>query len=270
MTESLYYFILKNYKGLLRKKHKSNNHLFLVPTGTKKYMYLAIIGKLEDEENTYVAQLLVRISDDIVDKMIEGEKDYFSSRFVEVEKLNCKVLNPSSGEYIVKLKEKGENILSNLEINYQVEYSTNARRLYFIKGDLNLITEEVNEKDMKMVANKQSAFIGDKKRFEESKKYKKTKILREDKIMLNEKDIKIIAMEFVFHSDLPKKEKIQALKLVKDDLNIHQCMGLILDGKIYKLNENGKQELEKRFVSEQEELTKYRKTVHSLRKNRKN
>jgi len=174
MDGTIKYFVVKKYKGLLIKRHKNNTHLFFIPVDPKKYMYLALIGQLSDEEDTYAAQLLVRLPEEVIDETIEGEYEYFGERFVEVESLKCKSLNQSPGRYSIALPKKGFNIRSNLEIEYQVEYSTVSRRIYLIKGDLNLITGEITDQDIKMVASKQAAFMGDKQRFEEMKKITKS------------------------------------------------------------------------------------------------
>jgi len=175
MNGTIRYCIVKKYKGVLIKRHKSNTHLFFIPIDPKKYMYLALVGQLTEEDDTYAAQLLVRLPEDIIDETIDGEFEYFGERFVEVESINCHSTNPSPGKYIINLSKKGFNIKSNLEINYEVEYSTVNRRIYLIKGDLNLVTGEVNDKDMKMVAAKQAAYMGDKQRFEEIIKISKTR-----------------------------------------------------------------------------------------------
>jgi hypothetical protein len=171
------YCVVKKYKGLI-KKHKSNTQLLFIPIDPKKYMYLALIGKLTDEENTYAAQLLVKVSEDLIEDLITGEYDYFKERFVEVESLPCKSSNPSPGKYIITILKKGFNINSNLEINYELESSSLSRRIYLIKGDLNLVTGDINNQDMKMVAAKQSAMIGNKKRFEEIAKVSSSRRLK--------------------------------------------------------------------------------------------
>lgn len=170
MDGTIKYCIVKKYSGLLIKKHKNNTHLFFIPVDPKKYMYLALIGQLSDEEDKYAGQLLVKFSEELLDKTIEGEYEYFGERFIEVESLKCKSSNPSPGKYIITLPKKGINIKSNLEINYEIEYSTVARRIYIVTADLTLVTGEVTSKDMKMTAAKQLAFMGNKHRFEEMKK----------------------------------------------------------------------------------------------------
>lgn len=172
MDGTIRYCVVKKYSGILIRKHKNNTHLFFIPVDPKKYMYLALVGQLTEEEDTYAAQLLVKLPEEIIDQTIEGEYEYFGERFVEVESLKCKSTNPSPGKYIITLQKKGFNIKSNLEINYDVEYSTVARRIYLVKGDLNLITGEITNQDMKMVAAKQAAFMGNKQRFEEMKRIK--------------------------------------------------------------------------------------------------
>lgn len=174
MDGTIRYCVVKKYSGMFIKKHKNNTHLFFIPIDPKKYMYVALIGQLSEEEDTYAAQLLIKLSEEIIDQTIEGEYEYFGDRFVEIESLKCKSSNPSPGKYIINIPQKGFNIKSNLEITYEVEYSTIARRIYLIKGDLTLITGEITNQDMKMVAAKQAAFMGNKQRFEEMKKIKST------------------------------------------------------------------------------------------------
>jgi hypothetical protein len=167
MDGNFYYYVLKQYKGILRKEHDRNTQLFFVPVDPKKYMYLIVIGKSEDEEKTWLSQLLVRVTDEVIEDTIYGESEYFGDRFVEVENIKCKSTNPSPGKYLINFPKKGINVLSNLEIDYRLEYSTSKNRIYSIKGDLNLVTGEINYQDVRMVAAKQIAFMGKKDRFKE-------------------------------------------------------------------------------------------------------
>jgi hypothetical protein len=49
---------------------------------------------------------------------------------------------------------------------------------------------------------------------------------------------------------LNKKEKIKHLEYIKEKADTYQCLGYILDGKFYNLNEQGKQEIKDRFIKE--------------------
>jgi hypothetical protein len=169
------YCIVKKYVGV-NKKSPKNTHLFFVPVDPKKYLYLALIGKMSEEDedqNNYAAQLLVRLPEEIIDDTIQGEIEYFKNRFVEVESLPCKSSNPSPGKYVINIAKKGFNIKSDIEITYQIEYSTNEKRIYLLNADLTLATEDITEDDMKMVAAKQVAFMGGRKRFKEMKEFSK-------------------------------------------------------------------------------------------------
>jgi len=165
---TLYYCVLKNYKGLFKKKHIGNTHLFLVPISDNTYLYLGMIGELEDEKGSYATQLIVKLPSEIVDQVIEEEINYFGDRFVVLEEINCIPRKTAAGVYDIKLPQKGDMILSNLHIEFNVDISTNARRIYTLTGEFNFESEDIKStSDMKMVAAKKMAFMGDKERYKE-------------------------------------------------------------------------------------------------------
>jgi hypothetical protein len=65
--------------------------------------------------------------------------------------------------------------------------------------------------------------------------------------------LKILAMAEVVESKLPKDIKQKHLEYIKEKADPYQCIGYILDGKFYNLNEAGKLELKRRFVKEIDE-----------------
>lgn len=139
MNGIIRYCVMKKRKGLL-KRQLLYTHLFFVPIDSMKYMYLALIGKdVDDQDNTYAAQLLVKLPDEIMESMLAGEYEYFGNNFAEIEALECKSDSPSQGKYIITIPKKGTHIRSDLDIEYQVEYSTVERRIYLLKGELNLL-----------------------------------------------------------------------------------------------------------------------------------
>ena len=165
---NLYYCVLKNYKGLFKKKHIGNTHLFLVPISDNKYLYLGVIGELEDEPGNYATQLIVKLPSDIVDQVIDEEINYFGDRFLVVEELKCTPAITSAGVYDIKIPQKGDMILSNLHIEFNVDISTNSRRIYTVTGDFNFESEDIKStSDLKMVAAKQMAKIGGEKKYDD-------------------------------------------------------------------------------------------------------
>ena len=142
MNGIIRYCVMKKRKGLL-KRQPVYTHLFFIPVDPKLYMYLALIGQdVDGQENTYAAQLLVKLSDEIMESTLAGEYEYFGKKYIELEALKCKSSSPSQGKYIVTIPKKGAYIKSNLEIEYQVEYSTVEKRIYLLKGDINLVSGE--------------------------------------------------------------------------------------------------------------------------------
>ena len=147
MDGTLRYCIVKKYKGKF-KREPSYNHLLFVPIDPQKYMYLALIGKnIDDVPDTYAAQLLVKLPEEITEKTIQGEHEYFGKNFIEVEALNCTSSNPAQGKYIISIPQKGTYIKSDIDIEYQLELSTVERRVYLLKGEINIISGDVTEED---------------------------------------------------------------------------------------------------------------------------
>ena len=147
MDGTLRYCIVKKYKGKF-KREPSYNHLLFVPIDPQKYMYLALIGKnIDDVPDTYAAQLLVKLPEEITEKTIQGEHEYFGKNFIEVEALNCTSSNPAQGKYIISIPQKGTYIKSDIDIEYQLELSMVERRVYILRGELNIISGDVTEKD---------------------------------------------------------------------------------------------------------------------------
>ncbi len=144
MDGTIRYCVVKKHN----KRQPAYTHLLFVPIDPKKYMYMALVGQgIDDEENKFAAQLLVKLPEEILDDTIKGEHEYFGKKFIEVEALNCTSSNPSQGKYVINIPQNGAYIKSDLEIEYQLEYSTVERRIYILKGELNIISGDVNRED---------------------------------------------------------------------------------------------------------------------------
>ena len=129
MNGIIRYCVMKKRKGLL-KRQPVYTHLFFIPVDPKLYMYLALIGQdVDGQENTYAAQLLVKLSDEIMESTLAGEYEHFGKKFIELEALKCKSSNPSQGKYTITIPKKGVYIRSNLDIEYKVEYTTPDKRI---------------------------------------------------------------------------------------------------------------------------------------------
>ncbi len=81
--------------------------------------------------------------------------------------------------------------------------------------------------------------------------------------MYKKTELKMLALETCAVMDVPKNEKIKIMKFIKEKADSEQCMGYILDGKFYHLNESGKKEIKERFLKEQSESEAKRKEIMS-------
>ena len=216
--QNIFYCILKNYKGIFTKKHRGNTHLFLVPITEGKFLYLGLLGEETDEPGNYICQLIIKLPDEIIESIVEEEEKYFGERFLVMEKLPCSTKKNNEGNYIVKLSKKGSYIGSDLELEFNTDYSTQSKRIYTLKGELNFEAEDVDSKaDIHMAATKQSALIGDKERFEEIVRYHlggNNKMSKRDDILF-EQACKLYLLDIVKESESLKKKlsKVQLLEM---------------------------------------------------------
>ena len=211
----IYYCVLKNYKGIFKKTLKGNTHLFIIPT-EDKYIYLGLLGEIVDNPGSYACQLILRFEPDLLDTIIDGEEDYFGDRFLELEELDCTSTKVGSGDYKLHIPTKGNYIHSSLRLTYNVEYSTDKQRIYIMEGKLNFEADDVDpSKDLRLIAKKQMAFIGDKGRFSDVKKKNASGGLK----MSNDRKLieyatKMQLLEVVKNSEVLKK-KLSTEQIIK-------------------------------------------------------
>jgi hypothetical protein len=146
MTKPLYYCIVKHYKGLFRKRFLNNLHLFILPRTDYDYLYLALYGERIGAADTYACIYITRIPDEILNVIIEGEKEYFKERFEIVEEIPAEVSTLEKSKYLIRLRGKSEVFLSKeIIVIYKKEESTPKQRIYDLVSKLNLRMEEFNE-----------------------------------------------------------------------------------------------------------------------------
>jgi len=149
MTKPLYYCILKHYKGLLKKRFSNNTHLFILPRTDYDYLYIALLGERTEAADTYVCMYITRIPDEILNVIIEGEKEYFKERFEIVEEIPAEVSTLEKYTYLIRLKGKSKVFLSKeIILIYKKEESTPKQRIYDLVSKLDLEMEEVHKSSL--------------------------------------------------------------------------------------------------------------------------
>jgi hypothetical protein len=159
MTKPLYYCILKHYKGLLKKRLISNTHLFILPRTDYDYLYLALLGERTEAADTYACVYITRIPDELLNIIIEGEKDYFKDRFAIVEETPAEVNTIEKSTYLIRLKGKSKVFLSKeIILIYQKGESTPKQRIYNLVSKLNLETGQINKSSLSVLGERNLNF----------------------------------------------------------------------------------------------------------------
>jgi len=153
-TEYFKYNILKMYSGIFRKKHSGNVHNIVVPISEHESMYLVIVGEIIKEPDDYACALIMRGTPDIVNSVIENEKKIFGKRFFTLEELKCVGKDIGQGKYKYKFVTPGYYLKSPLSLTYEPEYSTDKRRIYVLRGKINLEVNDIHPKHIGMMATK--------------------------------------------------------------------------------------------------------------------
>jgi len=156
------YYVLKNYKGIFRKKHSGNIHILIVPTSINESLYLVIIGEIIKEPNSFACQMIIRQMKEFIDNVIRIEKEKYKNRYILLESLPCRVSDQGQGKYIYSFPNKGQYIKSDLSLTFEPEYTTDKTKIYVLRGNINLETDDVNPKTFKMIAMKKLAHLGRK------------------------------------------------------------------------------------------------------------
>ena len=146
MIKPSYYCILRHYKGIFKKRFLNNTHLFILPRTETDYLYLALLGERTEAPDTYACAYITRIPDELLNFIIEGEKEYFKERFEIVEETPSEVITIEKSKYLIRLKGKSKIFLSkDLIVTYQKEQSTPKQRIYNLVSKLNLEMEEISK-----------------------------------------------------------------------------------------------------------------------------
>lgn len=160
MTKHVYYCVLKNYKGLLKKRFVDFTHLFILPRTDQDYLYLSLLGERTEVSDVFACVYITRVPNEILSNIIDGEKEYFGNRFELVDEVRAKVKTIEKGTYLINLKKLTDVFQSKeMIIVYQQKESTTKKRIYNLVSKLNLHTNEIDPLSLKMVASRNIELI---------------------------------------------------------------------------------------------------------------
>lgn len=154
MRQRVIYGILKTYKGIFVKKHIGNVQILIVEM-EDDFIVLNLLGKMKD--GNHVGQMLLRAPSAYINIFLDDFQK--TENFIKLEEILSDVPIEDINNFKVIVKKKGKHILSHLNISLSKEHSTGHIHIYFVKGNLNLVMDDVlnNKADIKISANKYSA-----------------------------------------------------------------------------------------------------------------
>ncbi len=244
MSQFLYYFIIKVYKGLFIKKHKGNAHILMVPEPEgSTHLLLGMLGEIPNSPGTYATQLVAKIPSEKSDEFIEFEKEQFGEKFVQVEKLPSVAKRISSETIKVKVGN-GKHILSDLIVTYNQAASQQVGKdIYLVEGKFDLVFGEVPEGAMKSIALQKMSIIGGPEKFANIKQKLGDFTMEKDNML--EKDCKNFLSKIIKESKaLRKKLSFDEQKKMVDlvqKMSLRELISVLFyDGKPITEQEEGK------------------------------
>lgn len=162
------YYVLKNYKGIFRKKHTGNVHVIIAPINMNVSLYLVIIGEIINEPNTFVCHMVIRQSPEFINKVIDIEQKKFGDNFILLENSPCRINDLGEGKYEYIFSNTGQYIKSDLSLTFNPDYTTDKVKIYILRGNIDLETNDVNPKTFKMLSMKKLAYLGRKYKDEQN------------------------------------------------------------------------------------------------------
>jgi hypothetical protein len=162
----LYYHVYKNYKGLFKKKHKGNTQMFTIPhiPSNQYFTHGVIVGRMNAPGEEYDGALtFMTITMAEMSKMkqfVDGLQMELGKSYELVEVTPVNVTDQGDLNYLVKVLKKGPHIKSDLDIMY-ADHATKklGRKMFLIKGVIDLYTDKVKTNQLGMVAMKKMAFL---------------------------------------------------------------------------------------------------------------
>ncbi|OQB41693.1 MAG: hypothetical protein BWY04_00689 [candidate division CPR1 bacterium ADurb.Bin160] len=162
--KKVYYCVFKNKKGIIKKKHISNSHLFFIPM-KDTFVYLMLYAVDENKPNIYYA--LAIAEDDIYKQRLylKEETLHFKGKFQVVEGIPCQSISIAENKQKISLEEPGEHIKSDIfykNLNDIVEMYGKKFPIIELKFDFApLFPENTLRRGMKkMGARKKLAVVG--------------------------------------------------------------------------------------------------------------
>lgn len=152
----LYYCIFKLKKGIFKKSHKGNVHIFVSPAPNSQVFVYVLLGYAE-AVSEWVVSLQWKHNIKLMDYVISALKENYGDDFEVVEELESTVKGHSTLEFEVSPKDKGKYIKGPIQFELLTQYSDKNTLIYSIDGDFNLEKVKLKDNEINMADKSISA-----------------------------------------------------------------------------------------------------------------
>lgn len=147
---NFYYCIVKLFKGIFKKEHKSNVHLFITPAPNNQLFVFVLLG-YSTTLDKLVVSLQWKHEIGLIDNVIDSLKGHYEDKVEVMDKLNS-TLKGDVYKFSINPKSDGLYIKSPIQFKMLTEYSTSKNILYTIDGDVKLKKpQKISDKQLRMV-----------------------------------------------------------------------------------------------------------------------
>lgn len=145
----LYYCIFKIKKGIFKKTHRGNVHIFVTPAPNNQVFVFVLLGYAE-EIDEWVVSLQWRHNIKLIDTVINKLKENYGDDFSVVEELDVNVKGTSTLEFEISPNGKAKYIKGPIQFDILTKFSDKNTLLYSIDGDFNLEKVKMKENEIKV------------------------------------------------------------------------------------------------------------------------
>jgi len=161
MKTQITYAITKRYKGLFRKKHAGNTHMFFIPVENERRVMVFYFLGWDTESGAAMFNRVLTRPIEYAPVLIREFGNKMGENFIVVEELPCKTrsIHPE-GNYQITIPKPGKYIQSSFILELESEHSKGGTMIYSskdFKGNIEM--GNIKPETVAMVSKKMASFI---------------------------------------------------------------------------------------------------------------
>ena len=144
-----YYCIFKLKKGIFKKSHRGNVHIFVTPAPNNQIFVLVLLGYAEAIDE-WVVSLQWKHNIKLIDMVVNTLRENYGDDFEVVEELDVNVKGTNTLEFEIDPSSRGKYIKGPIQFELLTKFSDKKTLIYSIDGDFNLEKVKLKDNEIKM------------------------------------------------------------------------------------------------------------------------